>query len=137
MTTITIDRSGLSLADLVITSDGSSGIELVDFAPGQKQVDNTYAESAWRSGGKLTRSRARITAMRLVVRFEADTAAEAIDAAEELVQALEQWDYTITEDTGTTRIEYACMPASTEPGRDPVLLEAGILIVTASIPRQP
>lgn len=137
MTTITIDRSSLRLADLVITSDGSSGAELVDWAPGARQVDNTYAESRWRDGGKLTSSRARIATMTLVVRFEEATPADAIAAAEALVEALDQWGYVITENTGASEIDYSCMPATTQIGRDPVMLDEGIVVVTCSIPRQP
>lgn len=138
MTTLTIDRSGLSLADLVITADGSSSYELESFAPGRVERENTLAESRWRDGGRITSSRKAVTAMALVVRCHGTDVDDALTLAAALEVALgDQLSFTITELTDSTSIDYDCMAASVDIARDPVLLEGSIIVVSASIPRQP
>lgn len=136
MTTLTIDQTSLSYSPLVITTDGSSDFELVSFAPGRVESDNTYAESPMLDGALLTQTRRQIVTMSLVVRCGSGTV-EAGANADNLIQALTQFSYVITEDSTPVYWEYACMPASVEQGRDPLLLGDGFIIVTASIPRQP
>jgi hypothetical protein len=138
MSILSINRSSLSQGDLDITADGSGRYELVSFTPGRVDRDNVYAESRWLDGAQMVSSRKRLATMNLVVRVHGDDAEDALDGADELTAALaDQLRYTITEETGTALREYACLSATVDTGRDPVLLEAGIVVVTAIIPRQP
>ena len=139
MISLSIDRSSIGLLPLTVADSGSTGAVIVAWQPKSKERENTVARSRWLKGGPLTSTRDEIVGMTLSVQLWASTPALLDQAVDVWDAALGQFSYTITETTtgALTPKVYACQPASWAVDNDPVMIRAGLVILTAQIPRQP
>ena len=138
MITVTISRSSIGLTPLVI-SDTPPGVYtlLRDFNVGKSEADNTVAESRWQDGGLLTSTRRNITEIEMLVRVSAGSVAGTVAALDALADALDQFDYQVTVQQGTSSKTYRCMPANWERSFDPVQMKNNADIIRITMPRQP
>jgi hypothetical protein len=136
---LSIDRSSIGLLPLTVADTGTTGAVIVAWQPKSKDRDNTVARSRWLSGGSLVSTRDEIVGMTLAVQLWATTPALLDQAVDTWDAALGQFAYQITETTtgALTPKVYDCQPASWSVDNDPVMIRAGLVILTASIPRQP
>lgn len=132
----------LGVGGLIIGSDGASNMEIQSWDPGPRTRANDYSLSKHLPGGALTSSREEIATAQLVVRCTGldgsinDAWSVACEVEAVLGNGGAMW--VLAEDFGTTTVIYQCFPAtSIAILRDPPLMADGILLVTATIPRQP
>lgn len=113
--TIVIDRSGLSLADLTIDTEGF-GTYLVDVAglgrPGVVPRETFAATSPWVSGQLRTSVTLEETTLPLVVRVQAASSSALDTAVTALEAALNQFVYTVTKTVDGVAKAYTAYPAT-------------------------
>jgi len=138
MLSLSVSRTSLGLVPLTAADTTQAlGATIMDWSPGLVVRDVTIAKSKWAPGGVATRVRDDVVTMGLTLWLRGGSLAASRALAEAWVAALGQFDYTITETlTGATR-PFAAMPATVDIGSNPTLWRAGIVPVSASIPRNP
>jgi hypothetical protein len=127
----------LDVGTVTITSDGSGDFELESWEPGPSQRQNDYATSRHADGAVLTNSTRPISTAQLTVRVSGTDLDDAFVNALALQDSLDNGgaEYVLSESFGTTTwLEYSCFPATVRIIRDPVLMEEGLFLVSASIP---
>ena len=138
MLSLSVSRTSLGLVPLTAAdSTQASGATVMDWSPGLVVRDTTIVKSKWADGGVVTHSRDDVVTMALVLFLRGGSLAASRVLAESWAAALGQFDYTITETlTGGVRA-FACMPANVDISASPNQWRAGVVSVTASIPRNP
>lgn len=138
MIALSVSRTSLGLVPLTVSDVTGAGATLRDWNPGVADREVVIARSKWAPGGVATRTRDDVVLMKLELYLRGGSLAASRVLAETWSAALGQLDYTITETvTGGTPRPYAAMPASVLLDDDPDYLRNGIVIVSASIPRNP
>lgn len=135
--TLSIDRTGLSLADLVITDDTGDFVLMPGFTVGGQSPENTYAESSWLDGGLLTGTRLALTAVDGIVRVAGTDAAGMLANIEELTAAVQQFSFTAATIEGASTTTYDCSPASVRRLFNRFEMRQHRDLVAITIPRQP
>lgn len=140
-TTLTIDRTSLSLSALVVPS---SGFELGAFNPGTVTWQRAFAESRFVHDGALIAARRQSTQATATLRATG-ASPSALQANEALlVAALSQFNYTVSwSESGSPAATYTwnCWPADITPGdgfqsefRDLWVQEFQVTIPRKSVP---
>lgn len=138
-TSLSIDRTSLSLGALVVPS---SGFELGTFAPGGMAWQRTFAESRFVNDASLVSARRITTTATGTIRATGSSPSTLQTNEAALIAALSQFTYTVTwTETGSPNAVYtwACWPADVTPDGDQFKSEDRGLFVQAfqvSIPRK-
>jgi len=137
MLSLSVSRTSLGRVPLTAADSTQVGATVMDWSPGLVVRDMTIVKSKWADGGVVTHSRDDIVTMTLSLFLRAGSLTASRLLAEEWAEALGQLDYTITETLTAGARAFAAMPASVDITANPNHWRAGIVSVTASIPRNP
>lgn len=115
MIELTITRTGLGLADLVITSNPGGDYVIAEEGVGQPDATWRYyraPESSDMHGSVLLAATKENSSLPLVITVHGDTAAALETNKAALTDALEQWSYTATLLVDGQGDTYSCDPTS-------------------------
>jgi hypothetical protein len=130
--------TSLTVGAIAITTDGSSAYELMAWDPGPSPVENMISESKHLPGGVLISTRVKTTVASLTVYV---TGSDLDDAYTKVIALQDELNpgamFDLVEEFDSTTLTYDCFPATTHIPRDPILMEENILLLTATIERNP
>lgn len=95
---VTVDRSDLTLADLVISGDASSGLWIPEegFVRPEKRWNRSTASSRWTHGDVQTGARLEHATLQFTVYARGTSAADLMAKRNEVEAAFFQWVYDLT-----------------------------------------
>lgn len=114
MAQVSIDRTSLGKAPLVIRGDGSKPYSLTQAGLGRPAVTarTSSVSSPWLHGETVTQVVREQSSLALEVLLQADTPLALDQAADDLDEALWQFSYSLTVTVGSENITWLCSPAS-------------------------
>ena len=138
-----VTRARLGLSTLYLNGgDGQTGIAVVEFGPGRRQVNRVQAASPVSDGAVLVGATAGLQTARLRLRVYGDVAGVA-GLVVEVSEAFAQFEYTFTAatDGGVSLADWVCQPADVSVGASGIwesgALSGGWQDIDLDVPRQP